>query len=70
MKQTVFEQLGGNIMRWQACHYSIREDNAINSSEYRIISKLSIKSGEVLYHADYSTEVQYNTGYINTHAQY
>lgn len=59
MEQPVFKQLGRNIMRWQACYYSIREDNAINSGEYRIISKPLIRTGELLYHADYSTEVQH-----------
>lgn len=59
MEGPVFKQLGRNIMRWQACHYSIREDNAINSVEYRIISKPLIRTGELLYHVDYSTEVQH-----------
>lgn len=59
MDRPVFKQSGRNIMWWQACHYSIREDNAINSSEYRIMSKLWIRTGELLYHADYSTEVQH-----------
>lgn len=66
MEQPVFKQSGRNIMRWQACHYSIREDNAINSGEYKIISKPLIRTGELLYHADYGTEVQHRL-YKHTH---
>lgn len=59
MEGRVFKQLGRNIMRQQACHYSIREDSAINSVEYGIISKPLIRTGDLLYHVDYSTKVQH-----------